>query len=337
MKRRDFTINAIARRLSTGEYVDPLDGRADLDAGVLRAVSEQSFREDPLRIVRGLRFVSQLGLEPDGPTRAQMKENAASIALVAPERIGGGLAADGLGELSKLLLGAQPARALRLARDVGVLPHLLPELAVTVGYAQSSKRQQLPLDEHVFAVIQQTADDGARLEVRLAALLHDLGKPESDRTGRDHAEVGAEIAERVLHRLRYPTRLRRHVVAVVREHAFHELPDPQPVDARRFLAEHGDELALDLLAHKAADMRAKERTPDEHAALARYRELVEEARSSPHTLGELAVTGADLIAAGFREGPELGRVLGVLLHEVVERPERNERGWLLERAAEEAR
>ena len=335
MERRDFTINAIARRLSTGEYVDPLDGRADLAAGVLRAVSEQSFREDPLRIVRGLRFVSQLGLEPDERTRAQMAEHAAAIALVAPERIGGGLAADGLGELSKLLLGAEPARALRLARDVGVLPHLLPELAVTVGYEQTSKRQHLPLDEHVFAVVQGTADDGARLEVRLAALLHDLGKPEADRDDTRHQEVGAAIATRVLGRLRYPTRLRRHVMEIVREHAFHELDDPRPVDARRFLAAHGDELALDLLAHKAADMRAKERTPDEHAALARFRELVEEARSSPHTLADLAITGADLIAAGFREGPEVGRVLGVLLREVVEDPERNEPAWLLDRSARE--
>ncbi len=335
MERRDFTINAIARRLSTGEYLDPLGGRADLAAGVLRAVSEQSFREDPLRIVRGLRFVSQLGLEPDEQTRAQMRENAVSIALVAPERIGGGLAADGLGELSKLLLGAEPARALRLARDTGVLPHLLPELSDTVGYEQTSKRQHLTLDEHVFAVVQATADDGARLEVRLAALLHDLGKPEADHDDTPHQEVGAAIAARVLGRLRYPTRLRRHVTEFVREHAFHELDEPRPVDARRFLAEHGDELALDLLAHKAADLRGKERSDEEHGALARFRELVEAARAEPHSLGDLAVTGADLIAVGFREGPELGRVLNVLLREVVEAPERNDREWLLDRAVAE--
>ncbi len=332
MKRRDFTINAIARRLSTGEYVDPVGGRHDLEQRVLRTVSPQSFREDPLRIVRGLRFVSQLGVEPDPGTREQMRANASSISLVAPERIGGGLAADGLGELSKLLLGAEPARALRLARDTGVLEHLLPELAAVVGYEQESARQNLPLDEHVFSVIQLSADAENRLEVRLAALLHDLGKPEADRTGAVHAELGAAIGSRVLERLRYPTRLRRHVTALVREHSFEELTDPEPVDARRFLHRHGVELAFDLLAHKAADLRAKDVPAEEHAAHARFRELVEAERGSAHTLADLALSGDDLIAAGLPESPELGRVLALLLAEVVEEPARNEREWLLERS-----
>jgi tRNA nucleotidyltransferase (CCA-adding enzyme) len=125
------------------------------------------------------------------------------------------------------------------------------------------------------------------------------------------------------------------VTRLVREHAFHELPDPEPVDARRFLARHGEEVALDLLAHKAADLRAKDRTADEHAAFARFRELVAVERSSPHRLRDLAIDGGDLIAAGFSESPELGRVLALLLAEVVEDPARNERSWLLERAARE--
>jgi tRNA nucleotidyltransferase (CCA-adding enzyme) len=332
MRRRDFTINAIARRLSTGEYVDPLGGRTDLEHGVLRAVSDQSFREDPLRIVRGLRFVSQLGFEPDGHTLEQMRENAAGIALVAPERIGGGLAADGMGELSKLLLGRRPERALRLARDTGVLAHVLPEVAAVVGYEQASARQHLTLDEHVFEVVRRTADAGDRLEVRLGALLHDLGKPQAERAGGDHAELGAAIATAVLRRLRYPTKLRRWVTQLVQAHAFHELSDPQPVDARRFLAAHGDALALDLLAHKAADLGAKARTDEELAAFARFRALVEAERSSPHLLADLAVSGDDLIADGFREGPHLGRVLATLLHEVVEEPALNDRDRLLERA-----
>ncbi len=332
MKRRDFTINAIARRLTTGEYIDPVEGRGDLEQRILRTVSPQSFREDPLRIVRGLRFVSQLGLEPDGATREQMQENAASIAYVASERIGGGLAADGMGELSKLLLGAEPARALRLARDTGVLAHLLPELAAVVGYKQESTRQTLPLDEHIFTVVQLSADAGDALAVRLAALLHDLGKPESDRTGAMHADLGAELASRILRRLRYPTRLRHYVAALVREHSFEELSEPAPVDARRFLLRHGTEPALDLLAHKAADLRAKDVPPEEHAALARFRELVQQERTSPHTLGALAVDGSDLIAIGFRESPELGRALSLLLADVVEDPGRNTRDWLLERS-----
>jgi len=335
MRRRDFTVNAMARRLADGTLVDPFGGRADLERRVLRTVSPQSFAEDPLRLVRGLRLVSQLGLEPEEDTLRQMRDEAGAIRLVSPERIGGGLKADGMGELSKLLLGSEPARALRLARDTGVLAELLPEVVPAIGYPQTSSRQHLPLDEHVFTVVQNTADAGDRLEVRLAALLHDLGKPETERAGGDHAARGAEIARAVLRRLRYPARLQAYVGRLVHEHAFEELADPQPVDARRFLARHGERLALDLLAHKAADLRGKLRTDEELAAHGRFRELVEQERRHPHALSDLAVDGADLIALGFREGPELGRALQTLLRDVVEEPERNTRAWLLERAARE--
>ena len=207
MERRDFTINAIARRLETGELLDPLGGREDLTRRSLRTTSPTSFRDDPLRIVRGLRFVSQLGFEPDGDTLRQMHDWAPQIRYVSGERIGGGLAADGMGELSKLLLGGHPAKALRLARDAGVLTHVLPEFEPALGYEQPSPRQNLPLDEHVFAVVQAAADADASLAVRLAALLHDLAKPETDESGGDHASRGAAIAGAVLRRLRYPSRM----------------------------------------------------------------------------------------------------------------------------------
>src|SRR5579885_2070794 len=126
LARRDFTVNAMARRLADGSLVDPYGGSADLAAGVLRTVSPRSFAEDPLRIVRGLRFVSQLGLDPAPETLEQMREEAPGVRLVSGERIGGGVQADGMGELSKLLLGREPAKALRLARDTGVLVELLP-------------------------------------------------------------------------------------------------------------------------------------------------------------------------------------------------------------------
>src|SRR5919109_1289638 len=156
--------------------VDPFGGEQDLRHGILRTVSPRSFQEDPLRLVRGLRFISQLGLDPDGRTLEQMRAEAPAVRLVSGERIGGGIAADGMGELSKLLLGAQPAKALRLARDTGVLVEVLPEFEAAIGFEQPSERQVLPLDEHLFTVAQAAADAGDSLAVRLAALLHDLGK-----------------------------------------------------------------------------------------------------------------------------------------------------------------
>ena len=303
MRRRDFTVNAIARRLSTGEIVDPLAGREDLANGVLRTVSPTSFAEDPLRLVRALRFVSQLGFEPDESTIRQMREEAPAVRLVSGERIGGGLAADGLGELSKLLLGREPAGALRLARDTGVLLELLPEFEHAIGFDQESRYHGLTVDEHTFAVVQAAADRGYSLAVRLAALFHDLGKPEVAWRGADgrlhyyakpgqaehsHEQAGSELTRSALLRLRYPNALRTLVVRIVRHHMF-QIGNGDAARARRFLAKFGDELAFELVDHKEADFVGK-------------------------------------------PGPALGRALRELLHEVVEDPSRNEKSVLLSSA-----
>jgi tRNA nucleotidyltransferase (CCA-adding enzyme) len=331
MGRRDFTVNAMARRLETGEMVDPFEGAADLKNGVLRTVRAQSFAEDPLRLVRGLRLVSQLGLEPDAETLRQMRAEASSVALVSGERVGGGLGADGMGELSKLLLGAEPARALRLARDTGILVALLPEFEQAIGFEQTSERQNLPLDEHIFAVVQAAADAGAPLAVRLAALFHDLGKPSANGT---HPERGARLAAAAMRRLRYPTRLRAHVTRLVSAHAF-PLDHVDELFARRMLRAYGDELAFDLVAHKEADLRGKKISQEDLAAAARLRALLEQERSQPHRLADLAVDGSDLIEVGFAEGPVLGRTLESLLDAVVEEPALNTRDQLLKRAREQ--
>jgi tRNA nucleotidyltransferase/poly(A) polymerase len=328
MARRDFTVNAVARRLDTGDLVDPFGGVDDLKRGVLRTVGPRSFAEDPLRIVRGLRLVSQLGLTPDEGTLQQMRDEADSVRLVSGERVGGGLHADGMGELSKLLLGAQPAHALRLARDTGVLTALLPELEPTIGFVQDSKRQHLPLDEHIFEVVQAAADADASLAVRLGALVHDAGKPGADG---DHAERGARLADQALGRLRYPARLRTYVTRLVRAHAF-PLDEVDERFARGFLREYGDELAFDLVAHKEADLRGKRVPQAELDAAVRLRRLLEQERVHPHRLEDLAVDGNDLLQIGYSEGPDLGRALESLLDAVVEDPALNNRDTLLERA-----
>jgi len=353
MRRRDFTINAMARRLETGELVDPLGGRRDLEAGVLRTVSPQSFREDPLRLVRALRFVSQLGFEPDEELLRQMREEAPAVRLVSGERIGGGVAADGRGELSKLLLGELPARALRLARDTGVLVELLPEFRRAIGFDQESRYHDLTVDEHTFAVVQAAADAGFTLEVRLAALFHDLGKPFVAWRGRDgrlhyyakagvsergHDQVGAELADGALRRLRYPNALRVRVVRIVRRHMFKVRPGDDDRQARRFLRKHGAELAFQLLDHKQADLSGKrgsagEPPPfEELGALAAFRATVVREEHSPHRIADLAVDGSDLIELGFSPGPRLGQTLEELLDVVVDEPGLNTRAHLLDLA-----
>ncbi len=353
LARRDFTVNAMARRLADGSLVDPHEGRKDLERGVLRSVSATSFAEDPLRIVRGLRFVSQLGLEPDAGTLEQMRDEAAAVAHVSGERVGGGLAADGLGELSKLLLGAQPAKALRLARDTGVLVQLLPEFEQAIGFEQESRYHGLTVDEHTFAVVQAAADLGLPLRVRLAALFHDLGKPhvawrgddgrlhyyaKAGRSSRSHEQVGAELAAAALERLRYPTALQARVTRIVRSHML-EPGRADALRARRLLARYGDGVLADLLDHKEADLRGKGAGEplEELARLARFREVVAAERSAPHRLADLAVDGDDLIELGYAPGPAIGRTLDELLQAVVSEPALNTREALLAQARERLR
>jgi tRNA nucleotidyltransferase (CCA-adding enzyme) len=351
LARRDFTVNAMARRLVDRTLVDPFHGQDDLERRVLRTVSPNSFAEDPLRLVRGLRFVSQLDLDPDEQTLAQMRAEAESVALVSGERVGGGLAADGMGELSKLLLGAHPAKALRIARDTGVLVALLPEFEAAIGFEQESPYHDLTVDEHTFEAVQAAADAGAPLRIRLAALFHDLGKPlvawrgtdgrlhyyaSPGHSTRSHEQVGAELADEAVERLHSPTDLRKRVARIVRAHML----DPgraDPLRARRLLARHGAGIAFDLLDHKEADLRGKRgrgQPPPEKdlERVARFRTVLEQELSSPHRLRDLAIGGDDLIALGYRPGPAIGETLQTLLDEVVHDPSLNTRPALLARA-----
>ncbi len=334
MRRRDFTVNAIARRLATGELVDPFGGVADLERRVLRTVTPESFREDPLRILRGLRLVSQLSFALAPETLGQMRAEAAGLRHVSGERIGGGVAVDGMGELSKLLLGTRPAEALRLARDTGALVEVIPELGATFGYAVASPRQPLPRDEHLFAVAQAAADAGTTLPVRLAALLHDVAKPQADAAGESHAAAGAAATGRILRRLRYPHGLREDVVRLVAAHDFRLDGEVDAPFARRFLASHGLERARELVALKRADLSVKEVDPAELAALARLEQEIEGQRDRPYRLADLAVNGRDLLELGYREGPALGAALARLLDDVLDDPALNSREALLARARE---
>jgi tRNA nucleotidyltransferase (CCA-adding enzyme) len=276
---------------------------------------------------------------------------AAAVRLVSGERIGGGLAADGMGELSKLLLGNEPARALRLARDTGVLVELLPEFERAIGFDQESRYHALTVDEHTFEVVQAAADQKFSLAVRLAALFHDLGKPYVAWRGTDgrlhyyakpgfsdksHEQVGCELAQSALNRLRYPNALRARVLRIIRHHMF-QLGTGDALRARRFLSRHGDEVAFELVDHKEADYRGKpgdggEPPADDLAKLDRFRAVLRRERKQPHRLADLAVDGNDLIGIGFRPGPELGHALRELLRDVVDDPSRNTRPALMKRA-----
>jgi len=330
LARRDFTINAMAYHPREG-LVDPFGGREDLDAGLLRCVGNplQRFEEDALRILRLLRFVSQLGFQPHPQTLAGASSCTHLLKAISAERV--------QAELDKLILGKHALYALRLAARSGVLAEILPEFAPCIGFDQRSTYHHLTVDEHSFTAL---ASAPPKLDIRLALLLHDIGKPRVDTidsAGRGHykghAGVGAKIAGEALTRLRYPTRTARYIEKLV---AFHgkQLP-PRPDVMRRFLGEHGERFTRNLLEVKAADNHAKAPVCHERQRLyAKLTQLVDELLASGDclTLADLTVSGNDLTGLA-PPGPQTGRVLGELLKIVWRHPEKNTREYLLEQAA----
>jgi tRNA nucleotidyltransferase/poly(A) polymerase len=333
LERRDFTVNAVARHLRTGEVVDPFGGRDDLAAGVLRVVSATAFRDDPLRILRGVARRARDGLVPDDETTALMRVWAPGIAGLSAERV--------REALDQIVEGDDAAEGLRLARDVGALGVAVPELEGTFGVDQHSHRHTLPLDEHLFATVGEGARRRAPLEVRLAALWHDVGKPRAREASRPraHAEIGARMTVDALRRLTYDNDVVRRVAHLVREHAYHDERDPTPLAARVFLARVGRDAAEHQMLLRRMDRAATGRPEPEESLQQhdRFEAMVRAEWRRPVTRAELAVDGDDLLATGVEPGPEVGRVLGELLQAVIEDPAENERVRLLERAAAVAR
>jgi tRNA nucleotidyltransferase (CCA-adding enzyme) len=329
LERRDFTVNAMARDVRSGEWIDPFGGREDVRARVLRAVHETAFRDDPLRILRGVARCSIDGLQPDAATRELMTAAAPRIAELSPERI--------REELDRTLAGDNAAEALRLARDVGAIAAALPEWAPAIGFDQHSETQGYTLDEHDLHVIDAAVRDGATRLQRLAALWHDVGKPYPAAEG-EHAEAGARIARRALRRLTYDNDSVAAVTALVREHSYREDREPSAHSARVFLARVGRERARDLLALRRWDRtgRGVQIPAEQVAAREHFEALVEQEWGQPVALADLAVRGDDLMAAGVPEGPAVGAALRRLLAAVVDDPSLNDRETLLRMCEQES-
>ena len=360
--RRDFALNALYRDVDTGALVDPTgEGISDAERRLLRTTSPDSFRDDPLRIMRGLRFISQHNLELHPETREQMIEHADAVASLTTSK--GGVTGTAEVELNKLLMGDHPAKALRVARDTGVLQTLLPELGPMIGFDQESKYHQFTVDEHVFSTLEQAARMNAPLEVRLALLFHDSGKPESawrgDKDDRlhyyaneelgkeDHAIVGARIADEALARLNYPGATRKRVrtlienhmlqpgkVAVGRLHGDVKSERRRAKRIRQLRSRLGDDTVDMLLMHRRADMGGKGEDSDgAEQAMQVMDDFMAEVEASrqrgdPTNLKDLAVRGNQLIEWGVPPGPMVGELLGEVLDQVLADPSLNTEDWI---------
>ena len=323
LARRDFTVNAMAWSPTRG-YADPFGGREDLKNHILRAVGEprQRFREDSLRILRGIRFAVRYGLTVEENTFAAMESQAHLMDNLARERV--------FEELSKLL---PLLKAEDLIRFGPILAAVIPELKPMLGFDQRSPHHAYDLFTHVAHVV---AGVPAELTLRWAALLHDIGKVPTftqDETGRGHfyghAPKGAEMAEEVLLRLKAPTALRQQVVLLIEKHMTRLQPDKKQL--RRQIGRLGWETVEQILLLQEADMGSKGTgESDDPALFAAIRQVMEEIRQEDSCLSlkELAVKGNDLMALGF-SGRAIGQMLNALLEQVLEENLPNDRETLL--------
>ena len=329
LARRDLTVNALAYAPGRG-VADPFGGEEDIRRGLLRAVGEpeRRFEEDALRILRTLRFASQLGFQIEPATAAAMGTKKGLLTLISAERV--------REELTKLLCGSAAAPVLRQYRELAA--EVLPELRPTFGFEQHNPHHCFDVWEHTLTALAAIPPQPA---LRWAALLHDLGKPACffmDEAGvghfYGHGKESAALADSILRRLKFPNAERECIVRLIEQHDTPIPPERRAV--KRRLAKLGEEDFFRLLALHRADVlaqaeinRPRLRTLDAIESLAR--ELIAEAACL--SLKDLAVNGNDLKALGFK-GPALGRALADLLDAVVDERVENERAALLKLSSE---
>jgi tRNA nucleotidyltransferase (CCA-adding enzyme) len=336
LARRDFTINAMAwgadapaaSPATRPGLVDPFDGRSDVQRRLLRAVGDPAtrFEEDALRMVRAVRLAATLDVEIEAATLEAISTCAGLVRHLSGERIAA--------ELERLLGGAQPSIGLRLLADTGLLEGISPELASQRGVAQN-KLPDEDLWDHTLRSVDAVAAD--RPVVRLAALLHDLGKPATVDDGpfRGHEIAGADLATALLGRLHLPKAVTERVVHLVRQHMFTYDPDWGDAGVRRFIKRVGSGHLDDLFALRAADNVGSGLPPDA-GRLDELRRRVRAELEAEAVLdrGGLAIDGDDLMTElGVPQGPTLGRILDHLLERVIAEPQLNDRATLLLLAA----
>ncbi len=331
LARRDYTMNAMAYSPKRG-FADPFGGRADLRAKVLRAVGdpEQRFQEDSLRILRGVRFAVRFGFSVEEETEQAMSSQAELMDNLARERV--------FDELCKLL---PLVNAEDLCRFAPILAAVIPELRPMIGFDQHSPHHAYDLFTHVAHVVEAVPGD---LTLRWAALLHDVGKVPTftrDATGRGHfyghAQVGAEMADGILRRLKAPSALREQAVTLIGGHMTRLEPNRKTL--RRQLGRMGWDTMDKLLSLQEADMGSKGTgNPEELVQFAQVRGLLAEIKAENACLRvtDLAVNGRDLMAMGYT-GKAIGDCLNALLERVLDETLPNERQTLLQAAEREKR
>ena len=369
-KRRDFTFNALYRRVwdaSDDVIHDPTStGLYDLQHRLVRTTYPGSFREDPLRTLRALRFVATLGYDLTEDTLAQMREHAPAVDGLTADGFTSGTVFD---EFDRILMSPDAPKALRIAASTGVLAVAMPELAPMIGFAQESRYHDLTTDEHTFKALETAVHVEASQRVRWALLFHDSGKPATAWTGSDgrkhyykakqhdspdlidpfdghvqmdHEEYGEILWREAAARMNVPRRLREEVATLIRHHMVTVVGKVKSAKVRRARVKFGDDMLRDLYLHRMCDITGKGKPSKSHLTQIAALEMARQTaalKGVPSSTKGLEIGGRDLIAAGITDGDTIGRVLRTVLDQVVVEPTdlTRSREWQMEQALKLAR
>lgn len=329
LSRRDFTINGMAVDPQNGSIIDPNGGLADLSAGIVRAIGDPAARfiEDGLRPLRAVRFASRFGFRIDARTLAAIPASVERFRMVSAERV--------RDELSKIVTSDRVDSGMLCLDETGLLPEILPELSACKAVGQGGPHRY-DVFTHLLASCQATPPE---LELRLAALLHDIGKPAKRVEASDgslsfigHDVESARLAEAALKRLKYPNVVVNAVVVLVRNHMFDYSENWTDAAVRRFVARVGLQYVKPLAALRLADSAGMGHGPADPRSVMPLVRRVEELVAKEQAFGikDLAIGGDDLAAAGWPRGPAMGKALAELLEAVLDDPDLNTKERLLE-------
>lgn len=336
LKRRDFTINALALDPVTKDIIDLYKGQDDLKDKIVRTVGDATdrFSEDALRMLRAIRISTELGFSISHETLEAIMLHVKHLDKISKERI--------RDEFTRIIMSTEPMLGMAMVERLGMLPYIAPELVKAVGVEQNKEAHKYTVFEHLLRSLQHAADKGWGLDIRLASLFHDVCKPHTMRkqgestTFYGHDIVGARVTHETLTNLRFPVKLVEKVTKLVRWHMFFSDTEQITLSAvRRLIVNVGKENIWDLMNLRACDRIGTGRPKESPYRLRKFHAMIEEAMHDPVSVGMLKIDGKRVMEVTHETpGPKIGFTLHALLEEVIEDPNKNTPEYLESRAEE---
>lgn len=337
LKRRDFTVNALAYRISTDELVDLFKGQEDIAAKRLKTVGDanERFAEDALRMMRAVRLAAELEFVIESDTMSAILKNSEQLSRISIERVAG--------EFLRIVNSPNPMQGMIFLEKLGLLKQFAPEFIDGIGCEQGGIHA-FDVFEHLLRTMQAAADKNFSLPLRLAALFHDIGKPKTRREGGKnkrytffgHEVVGARMTKVIFERLKLPRELTEEVISLVRWHMFFSDPDQITLSAvRRTITRIGEDHIEDLLNLRVCDRIGTGRPKEQPFRFRKYKAMVDEALRDPISVKLLKVNGDRIMElSGEKPGKKLGFILHALLEEALDDASKNTAEYMETRAIE---